>query len=195
MKKYFSNWISLLQRETRGAESILDLGCGNNSPVQFLPIPQKVGVDAYAPYIENKSIHSQYILDDIRTVRFPRKSFDIVLASEVIEHLEKYEGLLLLDRIEEFASKKVIVTTPNGFVQQESFDGNGKQEHKSGWTVSDFRQRGYRVYGMSGCKCFRNKHGKLLFHNYPYVLMADVSQVVCRYFPSVAFQLFAVKNI
>ena len=193
----FPRWISMLKKEARGADSLLDLGCGYNSPVQHVAIRRKVGVEAFPEYLEEsrkKAIHSEYVAGNILDVDFPPHSFDIVFASEVIEHLKKEDGERLLDRMEKWASKKVIITTPNGFVSQGSFDDNDMQEHKSGWTVSDFKRRGFRVYGMNGFKSLhetKRKRGPWYVH----VLITDLSQKIAYFFPSLAFQLFAVKDI
>ncbi|MFI5260385.1 MAG: glycosyltransferase [Candidatus Paceibacteria bacterium] len=193
-------WITLLQKETRGFESILDLGCGYNSPVQHLTIPRKVGVEAFPEYLEEsrkKAIHSEYIAEDILTVAFLPRSFDIVFASEVIEHVGKEEGEELLDNMEKWAAKKVILTTPNGFLSQHGFDDNALQEHKSGWTVSDFKRRGFRVYGIGGFKFLRGPRGEFRYHRpfYFWLLVSALSQKLSYFFPSVAFQLFVVKDI
>jgi len=69
-----------------------------------------------------------------------------VTCIEVIEHLEWSAGEKLLDELERIGSR-VIVTTPNIHFQQGEYDGNIFQRHLSGWNPSDFKTRGYRVYG------------------------------------------------
>ncbi len=146
-----------VEKHLKGCQSILDVGCGNNSPISFLEEKYTtVGVDAYKPAIEDskkRKIHDAYILGDIKKLNslVKKKSFDAVLALDVIEHLKKDDGYKLLDSMEKAARKKVILVTPNGFIPQ--FDKDNKlQAHLSGWTVEDFKKRGYHVEGIYGTK-------------------------------------------
>lgn len=72
---------------------------------------------------------------------------DTVFLIDVIEHLTKDEGEVLLRRTESIARQQIVIFTPLGFVAQHSLEG-GKdawglsgadwQEHKSGWKPEDF---------------------------------------------------------
>jgi len=198
-RKIFPTWISLLKRETEGMESVLDIGCGHDSPIQHVSIKKTTGVDFFDDYIkssEEKKIHSEYIKADITAVDFEPKSYEVVLCSEVIEHLKKDVGLKLLEKMEKWAAKKVIITTPNGFLPQPQYDENKFQEHQSGWSVEDFRKRGYRVYGINGLKWLKGQQGVIKF--WPkrfWQMMSDLTQKIVYWFPSLAFQLLAVKDI
>jgi len=75
---------------------------------------------------KKKQIHNEYILADLRKLEFKPKSFDAILCLEVIEHLTKEEGHDLIKKMEKWARKKIIITTPNGY------DCNPFQTHKSG---------------------------------------------------------------
>lgn len=195
----FSDWSVLLKREASGYKSVLDLACGYNSLIKDINIPHKVGVEMFSDYLDQskeKKIHNEYIQENILTVEFPPKSYELVFCSEVIEHLEKKDGFTLLDNAEKWASKKVIITTPNGFLEQEEYDNNPLQIHKSGWTVEEFKKRGYIVYGIGGLKMLKKEHGILKYR--PYFLwriISDLSQKIVYFFPTLAFQLFAVKQI
>ena len=146
-----------VEKHLKGCQSILDVGCGNNSPISFLEEKYTtVGVDAYKPAIEDskkRKIHDAYILGDIKKLNslVKKKSFDAVLALDVIEHLKKDDGYKLLDNMEKVARKRVILVTPNGFIPQ--YNKNNKlQAHLSGWTVKDFINKGYEVEGIYGTK-------------------------------------------
>ena len=60
-----------VEKHLKGCQSILDVGCGNNSPISFLEEKYTtVGVDAYKPAIEDskkRKIHDAYILGDIKS--------------------------------------------------------------------------------------------------------------------------------
>lgn len=136
----------------RKGKTILDLACGQGKPMELIKYRMKVkravGVDLFEPYIEQakkKHIHDQYILADIRKVKFRPKSFDIVLASHVLEHLSKKDAFGVLDNMERWAKKQVIVTTPIGEHYHALEDGNILQLHVSSFMPVDFEKRGYKI--------------------------------------------------
>ncbi len=74
-------------------------------------------------------------------------SVDTVFLIDVIEHLTKEEGEVLLRQTEAIARQQIVIFTPLGFVAQHTLEGgkdawglNGAdwQEHKSGWLPEDF---------------------------------------------------------
>jgi len=193
--KLFPRLADYLKRELEGCESILDLGCGQNSPLQHCPIPYSVGIDLFEPYLresKRKGIHSEYVLADVRNIEFRPKSFDCVLATELIEHLTKEEGYRLIEKMERIARKKVILTTPNGFLPQTSYDGNKFQIHRPGWTVTELKRLGYKVKGINGTKFLRKERGELKLK---ILILSDLTQKIVYHFPKFAFQLLAVKNV
>ncbi|MCX6777202.1 MAG: class I SAM-dependent methyltransferase [Candidatus Micrarchaeota archaeon] len=206
--KLFPNIVVLLRREFEGCKSFLDLGCGKESPVKYFSNEfSSVGVDVYEPYItesRSKGIHNKYFLMDVRKLKFKPKSFDIVLALDLIEHLTKKEGERLLREMERIAKKKVIVFTPNGLFCDEMRDENVHQIHKCGWTVSEMRERGYRVVGINGIKLLRGR-GKLAhlqgkdgishYAHYLWWIISDITQVFAYHFPEHAFQMLCVKDV
>jgi hypothetical protein len=195
----FPNWIERAKREVKGCRSLLDVGCGYNSPVQYFDVPEKTGVEIHLPYLiesQKKGVHQAYHHANIMDLNFPPRSFDVVFASEVLEHLDRGDGFKLLVKMERWAAKKVIITTPNGYVHQGEYDGNPYQAHQSFWIPPDFRRCGYRVSGMSGSKWVRGEQGVCVVK--PEVLgmrIASVSYRITRYIPELDFQLLAIKNI
>ncbi len=134
-------------------QSILDIGCGRGEPIRFINRHGRfftVGVDAFEPYLrecQRCGTHNEYVLCDIRRLPFRRKSFDVVLCLEVLEHLEKEEGKQLIDTMEGIASKQVIISTPIGEYEQHTYDGNPYQEHSMSWSPAELKELGYRVRG------------------------------------------------
>lgn len=182
--------------------TLLDLGCGKNSPVKGFAksLSYSLAVDSYAPYLEEsraKKIHSAYIRGDILTEcrKMPNNSFDCVMALDVIEHFEKIDGFKLLAEMERLARKKIIIYTPNGFLKQTAFGGNGVQRHLSGWTAEEMRRLGFKVYGMSGLKFFRKEFGEIRFRPvFFWRIVASVTQIFAYYFPGLSFQILCVKT-
>lgn len=183
-----------------GCDSVLDLGCGDNSPLGFIEKKNYlVGIDGFKKSIQiskNKNIHDKYSHKNILEIKndFKKKSFDAVVALDVIEHLKKQDGFKLIKLMEYFAVKKVILLTPNGFVNQPG-EGNGLQEHLSGWRVSDFRKLGFKVFGRYGIKSLRKEKAELKYK--PKALWGLISELsnllYTRKNPKKAYSLLAVK--
>jgi SAM-dependent methyltransferase len=198
--RIFPNIVILVRTELEGCESFLELGCGRGSPVKhFSKEFRSAGVDIFKPYIEEsrrQGIHNEYFCMDVRKLKFKPKSFDAVLALDLIEHLTKKEGEKLLKDMEKIAKKRVIVFTPNGFLKQEAYEGDEYQTHKSGWTVSEMKDRGYRVVGVNGVKFLRKEKAELVYPpKYLWWFISDITQLFTYHFPEYAFQLFCAKDI
>jgi len=135
------------------AESILDIGCGEGAPMKSINRHKHfytVGIDIFEPYInkcKRQGTHNEYVLCDVQNLPFHRKSFDIVLCMEVLEHLESEAGGKLLEAMEEVACKQVIISTPVGTYKQCSYDENPHQEHKIIWSPAELKKLGYKVRG------------------------------------------------
>jgi cyclopropane fatty-acyl-phospholipid synthase-like methyltransferase len=117
-KSFFYNNFYEIDSSLEGLTSILDLGCGNNSPYLRYWIKnnhQSIGVHLYA----NKSSTKNYKLIQKDVIDFvksqPNKSFDAVLALDIIEHFVKSDALFLIKEIERIAKKKIIIVIPNVF--------------------------------------------------------------------------------
>jgi len=165
-KKLFPGWIEHLKRELSDCNTVLDLGCGYNSQIQHCNIPFSLGVELFEPYLQEskkKGIHNQYTKADIRKVEFKPKSFDVILCSEVLEHLTKEEGYKLIKKMERWAKKKIIITMPNGYLWQDGYGNNPLQEHKSGWNVEELEELGLKVYGINGWKKLRGYKGSVKY--------------------------------
>lgn len=134
---------------------VLDVGCGIGG-IGFLlrRLPggdeaHLVGVDGWEPYLEfarRFNIYDELHLVDLAS--YSPEPFDIILAVEVLEHLEKEQGLRLLDRLEHAAREILLVTTPNGDDKRGPVANVPLEAHRSVWHAWEFRQRGYRVRGL-----------------------------------------------
>lgn len=199
------NIFFLLRRELRDCNTVLDLGCGSNSPLRIFSKGRKtVGVDIFKPSIEmskKRRIHNKYICEDIIKMKIKPKSYDCIMAMDFIEHVKKRDGIKLLKKMEEGAKKKVIVFTPRGFVEQDAHTHdraaeNKHQEHLSGWEVEEMRKRGYKVYGTNGLTFLRDDHGRIRIKpDMLGVLISDLTQPLVINNPDKAFHIFCVKDI
>ncbi len=208
----FHTSVYCLKRELADCQSALDLGCGPDSPVRFVKsIQYSVGVEPFEPYArdsESHGIHTELMRADLRSLRWPAKSFDAVLLLGVIEHLPKHDGKTILALAEQWARKKVVISCPNGFLPQGTVDENPYQSHQSGWTAAEMAALGYRVYGMTGWKALRKENttaslddddaflATIRFRPRPlWLALSALTQMVTYYTPAFSFELFCVKEL
>jgi len=191
----------ILQSELSGMNSVLDIGCGARSPLADLKKTfYSVGVDIFEPSIrqsEKAKLHDEYILGDILKLKkiLKQRKFDVVVALDIVEHLEKKDGWKLLEEMERVAKKKVIILTPYGFTQQHPYEENPYQIHKSGWYPEEFKKLGYQVYGMRGLRFIRGECATIKYKPWFFWgIISSLSQFVTFFFPSLSYQLIAVKN-
>jgi 2-polyprenyl-3-methyl-5-hydroxy-6-metoxy-1,4-benzoquinol methylase len=199
-----------LQKELKNCETVLDLGCGPSSPIKLCKnIRYSVGVEVYKPYIKEslkKGIHSKYINNKIEAVEFAKKSFDAVVMIEVLEHVDEKSGIKILKNANKWAKKKIVISSPNGFLKQKELDNNPWQKHLSGWNMEKLKSLGFICHGLAGLRFFRNEtHNKTMgsdllstirFHpRFFWFILATITQLITYYIPAVSFELFSVKYI
>lgn len=189
-KKLHDRDIYLLRKELGDCDSILDLGCGNNSPIQYINAAYTLGIDNGEQNIkesEDKTIHTEYLRADIREIKFNDDSFDAVLILDVIEYLDKEAGRSLMDRAGKWARKKVIVSVPNNYQYM------GKV--KSVWEESELKKLGFTTYGLGGWRGLYTREGKIKYT--PQALWKAIS-FICQplYFrlPRLAFLLYGINK-
>ncbi len=183
-------------------ESLLDVGCGRDSPVRHLRVRpgRLVGVDGHLPAIEAScalGIHDEYHQISVLKIGelFGPGSFDGVLALEVIEHLNEEEAVALIAQMERLARRFVILSTPNGFFPQGDAGGNPFQVHRSGWTPEKLESMAYRVIGLGGWKCLRDeKAGMRWPPRFLWRVISLLSRRAVRDRPRRAFQILGVKD-
>jgi hypothetical protein len=199
--KFFGKYPVELRKAVGNCKTLLDVGCGSHSPIRFFREGggiKAVGVDVYAPAIkesQSAGIHEKYYCMNILNMdkKFKKSSFDCVLASGVIEHLTKAQGEKLIALMEKIAGKAVILSMPNGFVVQGELEGNPYQVHRSGWTVKEMKDKGYRVVGYNGWKGLKG--------GYPYWPkifwrpLSDLTQFFVRNRPEHAYEILCIKRM
>jgi len=94
----------------------LRIECQFNEPI--------IGFDIYKPYIaqiKRTEVYNDLIIGDARHLPFRDEAFDIVLAAELIEHLDKRDGLELIRECERVSRKLTILTTQRGNYPHSSY--------------------------------------------------------------------------
>ena len=135
---------------------VLDVGCGHGI-WGFLMRSERsgqdshiVGVDLFKPYLEHCKkyrIYDDLVLCHASKLPFRKKSFDLILACELIEHLSKHDGCQLLHDIE-IIGTRIILSSPNGFKEQKAIGMPCTEAHLSEWKPVEFTRRGYKVHGL-----------------------------------------------
>lgn len=99
------------------------------------------GVDIYNGYISElqRMIYNKVIIGDIMDVLPRLGQFDLAVMGDILEHFTKEDGYRLLDMLFEHA-EDIVITTPNGFQVHHGTKDNVHEEHKSGWTLEDFKK-------------------------------------------------------
>jgi len=202
------SYTDIVARFLKGCESILDLGCSNGELMMNLRKRinvYSVGLELYLPYLQeakNRKSHDDFILADAKWLPIKSKSFDGVLCSQVLEHLNKIEGIKLLENAEKISKLRVVIGTPIGYIpylplEPESYN-NPFQVHKSGFMPQFFKTRGYRVrfqglklaYGPQGFMRSVPNLLRLLLSLIPY-LIAPITYFSSR----LAIYLIAYKDV
>jgi ubiquinone/menaquinone biosynthesis C-methylase UbiE len=127
-------------------------GKGNTQPKLL------IGVDLFLPSlrrVKQQKIYDDLVLCNCTNLPFRNKSFDVVLSIEIIEHITKPQGKLLLQEIERITQNTVIVSTPNKPKEREGTESpegfNPYDAHVSSWNAQEFQKRNYTVVGAGFC--------------------------------------------
>jgi ubiquinone/menaquinone biosynthesis C-methylase UbiE len=70
------------------------------------------------------------------------RSYELVMAIDILEHFETADGLKLLGECARVASRAVLVSTPKTFIHQE-VEANPLENHRSLWTEGQLAGAGY----------------------------------------------------
>lgn len=191
-----------LKRDLADCRTILELGCGANSPLLQIGYGLKTtSMDMFQPYIDKHNRAGDYhkcFPQDILTYDFPVKLYDAVVITDVMEHLDRKTVINsgLFEKMERCAIKKVIIFTPNGFVENDEVDGDPWQRHISAWEPVDYARQGYKVRGATGLRYILGKASLPKYHPYSvFAIIAMLSQPIIFNNPELAWHSYAVKEI
>jgi len=157
LNKAIDNWsaihtrlLMLYQEYVHPDDTVLDIGCGLKMITRFLKCRLLTGIEIWQPYLEEGDIWSDVTeLDSFSgTLRY-----DVVMALDLIEHLEKDMGIKLIFEMLKMARKRVIIFTPTQWTDNKAAVtdkkfwsyGNPYNEHKSLWTKAEFKKLGFLV--------------------------------------------------
>jgi hypothetical protein len=131
-------------------------------------------------------------------MEWPVKAYDGVVIFDVMEHLprEKVLAMNLLAKMEKAATKKVIIFTPNGYIDNDEVDGDPWQKHLSAWEPSDYSSKGYKVVGATGLRWLFGKDSLPKYRPHRVcAIIGMLSKAVVFFKPEWAWHSYAIKEI
>ncbi|MBN2350333.1 MAG: class I SAM-dependent methyltransferase [Bacteroidales bacterium] len=205
-EKFFTRvlFLRVIDNALKDCKTILELGSGKSSCLTLLKKEfHKTALDISDSAIlasQEMCVYDDYIKGDVRNLEnyVKKKSFDAVVAFDLIEHLKKKDGYELIHQMTEVAKKAIIIYTPNGFLRQDPFDNNPYQEHLSGWDYEEMQKMGFKVYGINGFKKLRKEFSytkirPAVFGNF----ISNLSWIILILLDkqNLSFSILAVKKI
>lgn len=183
-----------------GSICILDVGCGMGMWGYFLRalrsnVVYLCGLDitpVYLRFVAKRKVYDDIILCDCFHLPFKDRSFDFVLLSEVLEHLNKARGYSVLKQLDRISRETVIVAVPQGYVKQEAVDGVVAEKHVSAWFANEFTALGFHVMGV-GNRLFKY----YLAERHPRLWGAAhyISTPIANILPQIAGYLVCYKEV
>jgi SAM-dependent methyltransferase len=133
----FGKWGHLFREYT-------DIVAAETDPARYARANWQVqidGIEGHAPYLTpmHEYLYDTLHVGDMRTKIHEIGVYDLVFLGDVIEHVEKAEGMELLRACLVHACKAVLVTTPGRPAPQTAACDNKLEVHRSFWTPADFR--------------------------------------------------------
>ncbi len=180
INNFYKNLISVV-KELK-VDSVLDVGCGEGFTLNKLyenKIGERLeGVDFLKTAIKlGRKIHPNLILNqgDIYGLKYKDNTFDLVMATEVLEHLEDPKrGLKELIRV---SKKYVLLSVPNepffmgaNFLRGKNLTRWGNDiEHIQHWTSKSFQQ--FTINNLPAGKAGSQVTIKTVRHPFPWTML------------------------
>jgi hypothetical protein len=190
---------TILDLGTDDGQFMKDLSCDKNWTVD--------GAEIYKPSFQKAkktNLYRNLWLGDVEAVSrkliLKKYKYQVVLCSQVLEHLDKDKGYRVLKLAEKLAIRRVVFALPITYMNQpeEFLKGNPYQTHRSGWSIDEFKKRGYMVFG-TGVKFLWSENGWCRTipgkFRWPFVFLGYLFAPLCYYFPRFASGMIAVKEL
>lgn len=136
----------ILDRVPRNATTFLDVGAGSGIFGFILSKTREcVRLDAVEPFgYELNHFNNVFRMTWKEWHEKQKSSYDVLVSTECIEHMNKEDAILFLDQAKDIA-KNIVIATPIKFENQKAYDGNEYQSHRCVILESEFIERGYKT--------------------------------------------------
>lgn len=139
---------------TNGVATLADLGCRDCWHTTALPgVKRHIGVEIWPDALARGVAKGVPGFEPVELCALEwcrsqaARSVDVVLAIDMVEHLEEPRGLELIEEMARVARVMAAVWTTLGFVEQGPFDVDGNpnphEQHVWGPMLEDFTSRGW----------------------------------------------------
>jgi SAM-dependent methyltransferase len=198
--------ISRLHPKPNAKAIVADVGCGRGGLMSTLRKSGLavfrescvVGFDIFRPYLlDCKKVHDDVVLCDIRCLPLKDRSVDVVVASEVVEHMPKADGLGFIEGLERVSKGTLALTLPVGenlkaFLE----DDNPYQAHLSSWHPDEFTSQGFVVHGFLGAKFLRGERNlfRITVLGPALYVISVLSHFFTQRFPTASSQMLCIKT-
>src|SRR6266496_6371173 len=100
------------------------------------------GIEGHRAYLTpmHRYLYNKIHIGDARALIKRLFRYDLIFLGDIIEHLDKSDGLQLLRDCFGKAAKAVVVSTPKFETDQPALCGNELERHRSLWRAEDFKE-------------------------------------------------------
>ncbi|MFC6447998.1 class I SAM-dependent methyltransferase [Shinella zoogloeoides] len=102
---------SVLSLVPEGARSILDAGCGNGAITNFLPEDRRIVGCDISPAALSHVRHPTQVAD-LQALPFADGEFDLVIATDVLEHIPDSSYAKTLDELDRVSARWLLIAVP-----------------------------------------------------------------------------------
>ncbi|HEX6977542.1 MAG TPA: class I SAM-dependent methyltransferase [Patescibacteria group bacterium] len=177
---------------------VVDCGCGKGMvgyltrATRDLEGGKMIGLDSnekMLSFCREHKVYDKLIKNTLPKLPFKDKSVDFLMCTEVIEHLSKKDGQKFLKEVDRVCRGRAIVSTPNVFFDNPP--GEKQDVHQSLWKTRDFKDFGYKVYGLGVMVPFVGENPKFLKIKQAFYY---IFTPFCYFIPQISANLLCVKD-
>lgn len=122
-------------------QTVLDVGAGIR-PMSWYKPRRHICVEPHPPYAERLMAAGFEVINKTADEALDTETADAIYLLDVIEHMEKEDGLRIINKMLNAARTQVVIYTPFGFLEQDhdpwELGGDYWQLHRSGWLPEEF---------------------------------------------------------
>lgn len=144
----------ILKKFCKNEKNILSVGCGPKEPLMIKASHALDIVSDSELHLRRARWKGEFKLGSCTSLPYPDKSFNIVVCSEVIEHLPAIEDVITAIKEVARVGKNFIITTPNSDVIDPK---NQNPAHKQFFKI-DMIKKIVHQYLKIPCKIYLNDH-------------------------------------